>query len=98
MSTPLPTARRNLAWRIEQFLRIQEAKPAPNLTGWQADTVLAAIEALDEERFGDGERTMMKAERPDLWEPATHVPVCHKDVSQLLAMLEKASAAIAGPA
>jgi len=92
MSTPIPTARRNVAWRIEQLLGAQAAKAASDLTGWQADQVLAAIEAMDEECFADGERAMMKAERPDLWEPAGYLPVNRQDVAQLLAALERALA------
>lgn len=68
MSTPIPTAGRNVAWRIEQLLRAQEAMPT--LTNWQAETVMAATTAVDEERFADGEADMMKAERPDLWQGA----------------------------
>jgi hypothetical protein len=55
------TARRNLFQRIERTLQGE-------LTAWQA---LMAASAIDQLRAGDfdaGERTMMKAERPDLWE------------------------------
>lgn len=92
MSTPIPTARRNVAWRVEQFLRAQEGMPTPSLNGWQADMVLAAIETLETGQFADGENTMMKAERPDLWEPAEYMPVGGKDIGQLLAALAKALA------
>lgn len=90
MSTPLPTARRNVAWRIEQLLRAQEALPAPTLNAWQADTVLAAIEALGEERFADGERAMMKAERTDIWQPSDYIATAPKDVAHLMDRLKKA--------
>ena len=92
MSTPLSTARRNVAWRIEQVLRTQHALPEPTLTNWQADMVMAAIEALDEERFADGENAMMKAERPDLWEPTEHIPADPWDLATMSALLKKAFA------
>lgn len=90
MSTPIPTARRNVAWRIEQLLRAQEALPSPTLTAWQADTVLAAIQALDEGRYADGEIAMMKAERPDLWEPKGYGPAAKVDVARLVELLQQA--------
>lgn len=79
-----------MAWRIEQLLNAQQALPSPTLTGWQADTVLQAIEALDEERFADGENSMMKAERPDLWEPKGYGPAAKVDVARLVELLAKA--------
>lgn len=92
MSTPIPTARRNLAFRIEGLLRGKDRNEVPNLTAWQADLVLAAIEALDEGRFVEGEDIMMKAERPDLWERPGHAPGERKDVAQLLEALKRAVA------
>ena len=66
MSTPIVTARRNLAQRISKLLlKGGEA----NLTTWQLCQVQAAIGQLQEERFAEGERTMSEAERPDLYEP-----------------------------
>lgn len=64
--------------------------PVPTLTNWQADTVAAAIEALDEERFADGENAMMKAERPDLWQGGESSPATRVEVEQLLGLLKKA--------
>ena len=92
MSTPIPTARRNLAFRIEGLLRGKDRNEAPNLTPWQADLVLASIEALDEGRFIEGEDIMMKAERPDLWERPGYTPGETKDVAQLLEALTRATA------
>ena len=43
MSPPIPTARRNLAFRIKGLLRGKDGQEVPNLTAWQADMVLAAI-------------------------------------------------------
>ena len=54
--------------------------------------MLAAIEATLEERFDDGERIVMKAERPDLWEPAGYVASGRNDAAQLISLLEKAAA------
>jgi hypothetical protein len=66
MSTPIVTARRNLAQRISKLLlKGGEA----NLTAWQLYQVQAAIGQLEEERFAEGERTMSEAERADLYEP-----------------------------
>lgn len=93
MSTPIPTARRNLAFRIEGLLRGKDRNEVPNLTAWQADMVLAAIEALDAERFVEGEDLMMKAERPDLWERPGYTPGERKDLAQLLEALKGAVAA-----
>lgn len=90
--TPTPTARRNLAWRVEQLLRAQEAMPVPTLTNWQADTVTEAITALDEEWFADGQNAMMKAERPDLWQTNGSSPATRVEVEQLLGLLKEALA------
>lgn len=67
--------------------------PVPTLTNWQAETVTEAITALEEERFADGQNAMMKAERPDLWEPAGYVPTERMNADQLLELMEKALAA-----
>lgn len=69
----IPTARRNLAFRIEGLLRGKDGQEVPNLTAWRPDMVLAGIEATDEGRSAEGEDVMMKAERPDLWERAGYV-------------------------
>lgn len=66
------------------------ALPTPSLTGWQADAVLAAIEALDGERFADGDSAMMKVERPDLWTPPDDVPSGRVDLVALFEHLKKA--------
>lgn len=87
------TGRRNLAQRIDRFLRAQEALPSPTLTGWQGDQVLAAIELLESEQFSDGEHIMLRAEKPLIFEPARYVAVDRKDVGQLLKLLERVLAA-----
>jgi hypothetical protein len=71
MSTPIITARRNLAQRIANLLR--KAGGELKLTPWQLGQVREAIEQLEEERFAEGERKMSEAERPDLYEPAGYV-------------------------
>jgi hypothetical protein len=40
----------------------------PIITGWLAGMVLLAIEQLRAGDFDDGERTLMKAQRPHLWQ------------------------------
>jgi hypothetical protein len=72
MSTPIITARRNLAQRIANLLR-KAGGDELKLTPWQLGQVREAIEQLEEERFADGERTMSEAERRDLYEPAGYV-------------------------
>jgi hypothetical protein len=70
MSTPIVTARRNLAQRIsKRLLKGGEI----SLTPWQLRQVQGAIEQLEEERFAEGECTMSEAERPDLDEPGGYV-------------------------
>lgn len=64
----------------------------PALTNWQAETVMAAITAVDEERFADGEADMMKAERPDLWQGGDSAPATRVEVEQLIALLKNAAA------
>ena len=70
MSTPIITARRNLAQRISKLLL---KGGEISLTPWQLREVRGAIELIDEERFAEGERTMSEAERPDLYEPDGYV-------------------------
>ncbi len=77
------TARRNLVWRIEEFLRKQTTPPSFSLTAWQADQVLAAIEMLDAGMFAEGERTIMQVEKAAVFEPANYAPVNRNDVGQL---------------
>ena len=72
MSTPIITARRNLAQRIANLLR-KAGGDELSLTSWQLGQVREAIEQLGEERFAEGERTMSEAERADLYEPAGYV-------------------------
>ncbi len=70
MSTPIITARRNLAQRIRNLvLKGGEI----GLTAWQLRQVQGAIEQLEEERFAEGERAMSEAERRDLNEPDSYV-------------------------
>jgi len=71
MSTPIVTARRNLAQRISKLLL---KGGEISLTAWQLRQVQSAIEQLEEERFAEGERTMSEAERPDLYEPGGLAP------------------------
>jgi hypothetical protein len=70
MSTPIVTARRNLAQRISKLLR---EDGEIGLTAWQLRQVQGAIEQLEEQRFVEGERTMSEAERRDLYEPGGYV-------------------------
>ncbi len=63
MSTPIVTARRNLAQRISKLLL---KGGEIGLTPWQLRQVQGAIERLEEERFAEGERVMSETERPDL--------------------------------
>jgi hypothetical protein len=72
VSTPIVTARRNLAQRIANLLR-KAGGGELNLTPWQLSQMREAIEQLEEERFAEGERTMSEAERHDLYEPAGYV-------------------------
>jgi hypothetical protein len=83
------TARRNLAQRIDRFLRAQAAMPAPTMTGWQADQVFVAIELLGGEHFVDGEHAMMRSEFASVLEPAGYVATARHDVRQLLERLQK---------
>jgi hypothetical protein len=72
MSTPIVTARRNLAQRIANLLR-KAGGDELKLTPWQLGQVREAIEQLEEERFAEGERKMSEVERPDLYEPAGYL-------------------------
>jgi hypothetical protein len=83
------TARRNLAQRIERFLREQEAMSTPTLTGWQADQVLAAIELLEADRFAEAEHVITKAERPELWDAPSYKPTHLQNLPQLLDRLQQ---------
>jgi hypothetical protein len=93
MSTPIVTARRNLAQRISNLLRKAEAGEI-NLTRWQVSEVQKAIGQLEEEHFAEGERTMSEAELPKLYEPAGFVadaPIDYRRlVEQLAAMIAAA--------
>lgn len=64
------TARRNLAQRIDRFLNETGAPAVLDPSGYQAAQVRTAIALLDEERFADGERAMMYAERANAFRPA----------------------------
>ena len=61
----------------------------PTLTGWQSDRVLEAIDLLDEGRFADGERVIMKASMANIFEPAGYVSGDRKGVGQLLDRLKQ---------
>ena len=65
MSTPIVTARRNLAQRIANLLR-KAGGDELKLTPWQLGQVREAIEQLEEERFAEGERDDVggRASRP----------------------------------
>jgi hypothetical protein len=79
------TARRNFSQRIERALQGE-------ITAWQADMIAAAIEQLGVGDFDAGERTMMKMERPDLWEASTAVEGGAKpDADALRKALEEAA-------
>jgi hypothetical protein len=93
MSTPIITARRNLAQRIANLLR-KAGGDELKLTPWQLGQVREAIEQLEEERFAEGERTMSEAERRDLYEPDGYVakePIARRRlVDQLTAIVAAA--------
>ena len=91
--TPTSTARRNLAHRIENFLRASDGATMPDLSRWQSDKVLAAIEALDEERFAAGQRIMMHVEKALIFEPAAYTSADRRDARQLLDRLRQVLAA-----
>ena len=92
MSTPIITARRNLAQRIANLLR-KAGGDELKLKPWQLGQVREVIEQL-EERFAEGERKMSEAERPDLYEPAGYVNNelvdCRHLVDQLAAVVAAA--------
>jgi hypothetical protein len=90
MSTPIITARRNLAQRISKLLL---KGGEIGLTPWQLRQVQGAIEQLEEERFAEGERTMSEAERSDLYEPAGYVTNEPIDRRHLIDQLAAAVAA-----
>jgi hypothetical protein len=80
----LATGRRNLAQRLTRFV----AEPPPGgLSGYQVDQVLQAIELLCEERFAEGERLMLQAERADAFEPAGYQPIGRETAAGLAARL-----------
>lgn len=81
------TARRNLAQRIERFLR------AHALTDWQADQLLVAIECLEAGEFASGERIMMYVDKARIFEPIGYVPEAARDARQLLNRLQQVLAA-----
>jgi hypothetical protein len=92
VSTPIITARRNLAQRIGNLLR-KAGGGELHLTPWQLTHVQGAIEQLEEERFVEGERTMSEAERHDLYEPAGFVAKETIDRRQLVDQLAAVVAA-----
>jgi hypothetical protein len=92
MSTPIITARRNLAQRIANLLR-KAGGDELKLTPWQLGQVREAIEQLEEARFADGERTMSEAERRDLYEPAGYVAAKPIDRQRLVDQLAAVVAA-----
>ena len=85
----MAAARRNLIQRTDSFLRATvrgERRP----TAWQIAQAQKAIEQLGRRQYAEGERTMSQAERPDLYEPKSCVPVAGPvDVQALLLRLEK---------
>ena len=89
MSTPIVTARRNLAQRISKLLL---KGGEIGLTPWQLRQVQGAIEQLEEERFADGERTMSEAERRDLYEPGGYVA---KEPIELQRLVDQLTAVVA---
>lgn len=78
------TARRNLAYRIDRFLREQDGKPA--ITGWQADRLLVAMHMLEAGRCPEGEDVMRDAEKPH-FEPAGYVSVGRHEPGRLMERL-----------
>ena len=83
------TARRNLAQRIERFLRARDALASSMLSDWQADQIFVAIKLLDAEHFADGEHAMMRADKASIFEPMEYVPVVRHSVGQLLERLNR---------
>jgi hypothetical protein len=86
----METARRNLVQRIERLLA--EAGKSGEFTGWQADQLLEAIRQLEAGAYPEGERTMMRAELPHLYEPKGYMPQDRRDVAVLVAALERQKA------
>jgi hypothetical protein len=91
MSTPIVTARRNLAQRISKLLL---KGGEISLTPWQLRQVRGAIEQLEEERFAEGERTMSEAERPDLYEPGGYLT---KEPIERQRLVDQLTAILAAP-
>jgi hypothetical protein len=92
MSTPIVTARRNLAQRISPVTQSRGRRD-------RSDTLAALSGArgdhqLEEERFAEGERMMSEAELPNLYEPAgfvTDAPIDRRHlVDQLTAVVAAA--------
>jgi hypothetical protein len=90
MSTPIVTARRNLAQRISKFL-LQGGEVNSRI--WQFRQVQGAIKQLEDERFAEGQRTMSEAERPDLYEPGGYVATGPIDRQHLVDQLTAVVAA-----
>ncbi len=67
MSTLIATARRGSS-RISNF-----CSEAIRSTPWQLRQMQGASEQLEEVRFAEGERTMLEAERADLYELSGYV-------------------------
>jgi hypothetical protein len=62
MTTPIATARRNLAGRIQRFLAQLGREP----DGYEGEWSLRAIMHLRHDEWPAGEDAMRRAERPDL--------------------------------
>ncbi len=84
----MATARRNLAQRIERFWKLHEGKG--DVSVWQTDQALRAIELLRAGEYPDGETAMMHAEMPDAFEPQSYRSPERKDTAVLLDHLKAA--------
>lgn len=83
------TARRNLVQRIDRFLWERIGPSTTDLSDWQANQVLKAIELLEGEQFAGGERAMMKAEKAAIFEPAGYAVAGRSTAGQLLERLSR---------
>lgn len=65
MTNPPATAHRNLRHRIARIF-----VATGDLTPWQLERIVDALDDLEYARYPEGEWVMSMAERPDLYEPA----------------------------
>jgi hypothetical protein len=79
-------ARQKLRQRIQRLL-LRDSEGGV-ITRWQAGMVRLAIEQLRDGEFDGAERTVMKAERPDMWQWSTPIEMAarltHADLVKAL--------------